>query len=100
VVDPRNSKYWDKELEGGLPDSRLSGSKREHTAVHMQARGIMRGKMWMEKVFCANCGDEGGLITPEWAAHIFYICWPCAERLGPPPGLVEVSEEVIKDVTA
>jgi hypothetical protein len=23
--------------------------------------------MWMERVYCANCGCNGGMVTPEWA---------------------------------
>jgi hypothetical protein len=31
----------------------------------------------MSRVYCANCGADGGLITEEWAEHVFYICDRC-----------------------
>jgi hypothetical protein len=87
-MDLRDSRYWDRQLESGLPDSRLSYSNREKAMV-------VRGRMVLEKVFCANCGAEGGGVTPEFAAHVFYVCEPCALRLGPPPGCVEVQPETV-----
>lgn len=40
------------------------------------------GAAEMERVFCGNCGRDGGLITPDWAWHVFYLCEPCADKYG------------------
>lgn len=61
---------WDRELESGLPDSRLSGPRRRATTV-------IRGGMKYETCFCANCGKSGGLITADWSPHCFYLCDDC-----------------------
>jgi hypothetical protein len=46
---------------------------------------------WMEPVFCSNCGRPGGLISRDWAAHVFYLCDSCEETHGhlPLPALPE-----------
>lgn len=64
---------WDSQLEGGLPDCRLS-QRRDKTVVHNTVR---LGRMIMERVFCANCGCDGGLVTADWSPHVFYICEEC-----------------------
>jgi hypothetical protein len=86
MPDPR--RHWNKELEAGKPDSRLGWLKRESTMIY-------RGRLAYERVFCANCGCEGGGVTPEWAAHVFYVCEECAQRLGPPPGCEKVPDEEV-----
>lgn len=80
---------WDRQLEGGLPDSRLAGTARERTTV-------VWARMLWERVFCANCGADGGIVTADWSPHVFYICDGCAQELGPPPGMVEVAEAVVR----
>jgi hypothetical protein len=35
----------------------------------------------MSRVYCANCGADGGLITEDWAKEVFYICDRCAEKM-------------------
>jgi len=67
----RDSLYWNKEFEMGLPDCRLAGKPT-----------IVRARMLWEQVFCANCGCDGGLVTAEWTPHVFYLCDACAS-LGP-----------------
>lgn len=89
MPDLRNSRFWDKQLEGGLPDCRLSPTMRERSIV-------MRGRMAWETIFCANCGAAWGLVTAEWSAHVFCICDPCFEKLGPPPGSVQVPDETVR----
>lgn len=79
---------WDRELENGLPDCRLRGPRRRATTV-------VRGCMLMERVFCANCGADGGLITAEWSPHVFYLCDACAETHGKLP-LPEVPEKTVR----
>jgi hypothetical protein len=80
-MDPR--KRWDSQLEGGLPDSRLSASRRHDNMVTI-------GRLSYERVFCANCGKPGGAVTPEFAAHVFYVCDNCACKCGDPPGLAKI----------
>jgi len=79
---------WDRQLERGLPDSRLNGPRRRATTVPL-------GRMLMERVFCANCGADGGFITAEWAAHVFYLCDECAQTHGK-LDLPEVSEAAVR----
>jgi hypothetical protein len=85
---------WNKELEFGLPDARLSGTARDNK--QLQANHRIIGRMWMEKVFCVNCGCDGGAVTPEWAAHIFYLCDECAKTYGQIDGAVQVPDEVVR----
>jgi len=80
---------WDRQLEGGLPESRLGWNRRESTM-------IQHGRMTLERVFCANCGCNGGGVTPEWAAHVFYLCDACAEKYGNLDGATEVPEAVVR----
>jgi hypothetical protein len=63
---------WSKELDQGLPDCRVRGG----------GNTVVRAKMLWEKVYCANCGHLSGLVTAEWAAHVFYLCEKCAEVHG------------------
>ena len=85
LPESRNSRFWDKQLEDGLPDSRLRAKPT-----------IVRGRMLWEKVYCANCGCDGGLVTAEWSPHVFYQCQQCADKLGAPPGLKEAPEDLIR----
>lgn len=71
---PNPRRKWDTNLDKGLPDSRLSFNRH---------RSIFRfGRVEYEKVFCANCGADGGGVTAEYFAHCLYICEACADRLG------------------
>lgn len=79
---------WDRELENGLPDSRLAGSRRRATTVSL------RGQL-MERVYCANCGADGGLITAEWSPHVFFICDGCVGTRGEPP-LLKADEASVR----
>lgn len=83
----RDSRYWDKQLEGGLPDCRLKLDRRKTSIV-------FRDQL-MEKVFCGNCGAPGGLVTAEWTPHIFYVCDECFLRCGPLP-LPEIEENTVR----
>jgi hypothetical protein len=91
MYSPENplSKYWDRELQDSLPDSRLSGPGRRSTQIYW-------GNMLMEKVFCANCGADGGLITADWSPHVFFLCDSCAYGNGPPPGCAEVESTKLR----
>jgi len=79
----RDSRHWDREFEQGLPDCRLA-LRRDSTVIHI-------GRARLERVFCANCGAPGGGVTAEWAAHVFYLCDPCAAKPGMTLGLVQVA---------
>jgi hypothetical protein len=91
MYSPENplSRFWDRSLEMGLPDSRLSGPRRRATMVPL-------GRMMMERVYCANCGGDGGLITADWSAHVFFVCDGCVETIGKPPGCIEADEGTIR----
>jgi len=71
---------WNRELEAGLPDCRLMGPRRRATTVPLNTASL--GRMLMERVFCGNCGGDGGLVTAEWSPHVFYLCEECAASHG------------------
>ena len=62
----------------GLPDCRLTARRDRTTPFRMRRLGVTE----MEPVFCGNCGCDGGLITADWAWHVFYLCEPCAGKYG------------------
>lgn len=66
-------------------DSRL----RYHRTTFCGPKGLM------SKVFCLNCGADGGAVTEEWAEFVIYICEGCAKTHGSPP-LPEIPEELIR----
>ena len=84
-------KNWDRQLEDGLPDSRLNGMNRVNTTV------IHARQEW-ELVFCASCGKAGGAVTADWTPHVFYLCDVCALKHGKmaPPGTKEISEDEVR----
>jgi hypothetical protein len=59
-----------------LPDSRLKAPKDRWWHPRLG---------WMVPLFCASCGKEGegGSVPEEHCDFAFYICEPCAEKLGP-----------------
>ena len=77
---------WDRQLEDWLPDSRLSGTDRERTAIQL-------GRLKFERIFCASCGANGGGVLADWSPHVFYVCQECADKLGPPPGMAQIENE-------
>src|SRR5258708_32642837 len=84
--DLRNSRWWDKEIETGLPDCRVSYTNRDKQRV-------IRGRMVWEMVYCASCSKLHGLATVE-TPHIFFVCDACVTKQGPPPGCKEVKVNV------
>lgn len=80
TIDARNSS-WDKQLEKGLPDCRVSFGDRETSRVPV-------GRMMWDKVYCAQCHKLCMACSPN-IAHVFYLCNSCAHN-GPPPGCIEV----------
>jgi hypothetical protein len=83
---------WDRELELGLPDCRLSNT------VQRERKTVKRGPLTYEMCFCANCGEPDGLVSAEWTPHVFCLCNKCAEfmRAKPLPGIVEVPEHIVR----
>ncbi len=43
---------------------------------------LHRGMNW-QQIFCANCGEGGGSVPADHCDFAFYLCEPCAARLGP-----------------
>lgn len=76
---------WNRELECGLSDSRLTIDR-----ARGQQQGMTPlGRMWMDRAFCQNCGCDGGLVTPE-LQFFSYICEECAYKWGTPAGMAKV----------
>lgn len=73
-----------------LPDCRLA-RRRDKTVPLRDRLGLSE----RERVFCANCGANGGLITRDWATTVFYLCEDCAEKHGR-LDLPEVPESVVR----
>lgn len=82
-IDRRLENQWDRQLEEGLPDSRLRNREKNR---------IYRGGMWWETVYCASCGKPGGLVTADWSPHTFFVCDPCVAKNGSPPGVAQLAE--------
>ena len=78
------------QLTGGLPDCRLK-VRRDKTVPLRDRLGFSE----RERVFCANCGANGGLISKDWAAHVFYLCDLCVGSCGAPP-FREAPESVVR----
>jgi hypothetical protein len=55
--------------------------------------------MEWSKVFCANCGCDGGMAT-SGTTHIFYLCDACVFLHGPPAGCHEVKAQEISEDAA
>lgn len=68
-----------------LPESRLT----HHRTTICGPVGLM------SRVYCANCGCDGGLITEEWAVKCCYLCDKCAEVHGKLP-IPEIPESVVR----
>lgn len=80
-IDRKLENQWDKQLEEGLPDSRLRSREKNR---------LFHARMWWEAVYCASCGAQKGWVTADWSPHVFYVCDPCAAKMaGPPPGMIE-----------
>lgn len=50
---------------------------------------------WFEECFCVNCGKPQGMITKDWAPHVFVLCDDCVATHGALP-LPTVPESVVK----
>jgi hypothetical protein len=69
-----------------LPDARARRSLNEQTSRRLG---------WMQEIFCVNCGRSGGMISKEWAAHVFNLCDDCVEKWGRVP-LLEIPEALVR----
>jgi|SRR5882762_9465600 len=67
----RKKNMWDRQLEDGLPESRLHNPDRSTV--------YMFGQLW-ERVFCADCGVSFGGVTAGWASHTFFLCDDCCVK--------------------
>jgi hypothetical protein len=78
-------------MKRDLPDCRLTARRDCTTPFRMRRLGATE----MERVFCGNCGCDGGLVTADWAWHVFYLCEPCADKYGR-LDLAEVPETLVR----
>lgn len=68
-----------------LPDSRLQRNKTNQ---------VCRNGIWHERIFCAQCGADGGLVPVENMTFAFYLCNPCHEAMGDIPETYAMPDEV------
>lgn len=84
--DRRIELGWDRQLEfdGGqhLPDCRSRN----------EADRVRHGRLWWDKVYCANCGKLEGLVTSDWTPHVFAVCIECVVRMGEPLGAMKIAD--------
>lgn len=81
IDGPEVAKLPDEEL----PDSRLS----HHRTTICGPCGLM------SRVFCINCGADGGLVTEAWAVRISYLCDDCFLTHGALP-MPQVPDSVVR----
>lgn len=79
-LDPR----W-ADVAKERPDARALRSRNEK-------KHLLLG--WMEECFCVNCGIPQGMISREWAAHVFVLCDDCVMTHGALP-LETIAEAVV-----
>lgn len=89
MPDPRDGS-WDRQLEQSsagltLPDSRLRFEDRD-------AARIVHGRLVLDRIFCANCGDAAPGGVPPGSPFVFYICDPCFDKANrvAPPGTIRI----------
>lgn len=77
MIDPRQSRGWNREIEQDLPDCRVRYSDRNPV--------FLRGtRLAVDPVYCADCGTLSGYATVH-TPHIFFICDACVGLKGAPP---------------
>lgn len=71
-----------------LPDARL----------HLvPGKGCVKGPYGnMRRIFCINCGSDGGAVTEEWVDYVVYLCEVCALQYGGLAAAVEVDEDLVR----
>jgi hypothetical protein len=75
-------KLWDS-FARILPDSRARHSTGE---IRHKTLGNM------EKIYCVNCGVEGGFVMRDSVPFVSYLCNKCVFQFGQPP-LLPVPED-------
>lgn len=73
-----------------LPDSRL----KDHGTGHPKGSKEMVPGWWWVPIFCANCGQDGGLVPEQTTSGAFYLCDPCEAAYGTIPGMAVMPDEV------
>ena len=67
-----------------LPDSRSRSG-----------RGAVMGPLgFMQPIFCASCGCEGGLVTEDAMTFAFWLCNDCFATYGELTGMMVMPDEV------
>lgn len=64
---------------------------RERTVV--EGRHDLAGRIGWLKIFCANCGADGGFIPEQGPKFAFYLCPPCGEKWSPLVGTMLTPDE-------
>lgn len=70
-----------------LPDSRARAGR---GSVPSQ---ILGGVSWVP-IYCANCGDPGGMVPEENTTFAFWLCTPCFETHGEIAGMMAQPDSV------
>ena len=71
-----------------LPDSRTRTIATPKGAVN---RGVMG---FIQPIFCASCGADGGTVMEENCDFAFWLCTPCFEKYGELTNLYVMPDEV------
>jgi len=85
-LDPR----W-RSVAQVLPDARVRETNLNPS--RHEKKSLLLG--WMEECFCANCGKPQGMISRDWAAHVFCVCDDCVAKHGQPPGVTQIPDAVV-----
>lgn len=85
MKDFRLGRDWNREVELGLPDCRLSYHRRAPVFLHGT-------RLAVDPVYCANCGGLEGYATVH-TPHVFFICDACVGVHGRPNGLTELTKK-------
>ena len=84
-----------------LPDSRLTHNP---TLGSVMVDWLMPDgttvRVEVVPIHCANCGCDGGYVPLANTTFAFWLCQPCFETHGPPPGTVVSSDEAFRQKVA
>ena len=88
----RNSRLWDKQLEEGLPDCRVTEHRRDE-------HKIIKGSNAFDLIFCGSCSKPSDFMATNDTTFAFYLCNDCASKMAPqnaveiptPPGVIPAS---------
>ena len=58
-----------------LPDSRVGH-------IYTRRNVVWRNGAWWVPIFCASCGNDGGIVPEENMTFAFYLCQGCADKYG------------------